>query len=439
MNSKLLGGILLVIGTTIGAGMLALPVATAELGFWGSIALLTGSWLIMVICSFIFIEITLWLPPNTNLISMAGMTLGRPGQSLSWVVYSVLLYSIICAYIDGGGDLTRYLLSSTVGIDMSLTIAKIIFASIFGAVVYCGIRLVDYVNRVLMFGKMGAYLLLVIFILPFVANINLSHGDFGQILAPRGITTTSLAFASLMIIPSLRTYFGDDNIKSLRTAVLVGMTIPLFCYIAWDMVILGVIPMQGTSGLEGMMNSATPNSDLVTALGILLQSPTATMIAKFFTSICMTTSFLSISLCLSDFLSDGLNMPKRGLSGIFIFLLTFLPPLLIVIFYPNGFQKGIEYAGVCCFILMLLMPPLMVWRGRYHLNYPSSQYTVPGGKALLSFLLVCAVILIAYGFNGLYPALSIKLLMAPPAIFATLVLLSGGIGRGRAKTVGAQA
>lgn len=438
MNSKLLGGILLVIGTTIGAGMLALPVATAELGLWGSLALLTGAWLVLVTCSLLFIEVTLWLPPNTNLISMAGITLGRPGQSLSWVVYSVLLYSIICAYIDGGGDLTHYLLSSTVGIEISLALSKIIFAAIFGSIVYCGIRLVDYVNRFLMFGKMGAYLLLVLFIFPYVSSINLSHGDWTQIFAARGLTTTTLAFASLMIIPSLRTYFGDDNIKALRTAVIVGITIPLFCYMAWDLVILGVIPLEGTPGLNGIMNSSTPNSDLVAALGTLLQSPSVTLIAKFFTSICMTTSFLSISLCLSDFLADGLNMPKRGISGIVIFLLTFLPPLLIVLFYPNGFQKGIEYAGVCCFVLMLLLPPLMVWRGRYHLNYPNSSNTVPGGKLLLSFLLVCAVILIAYGFNGLYPALSIKLLVAPPTIFATLVLLAG-MDRGRTKRISAQA
>lgn len=438
MNSKLIGGILLVIGTTIGAGMLALPVATAELGFWGSILLLTGAWLVMVICSFLFIEVTLWLPPNTNLISMAGMTLGRSGQTVSWLVYSVLLYSIICAYIDGGGDLTRYLLSSTIGIEISLSAAKILFAAIFGSIVYCGIRLVDYVNRVLMFGKMGAYVLLVLFIMPYVIGTNLNSVDFSQFFASRGLTTTSLAFASLMIIPSLRTYFGEDNIKSLRIAVFVGITIPLICYIAWDMVILGVIPLQGTTGLQGMMNSATPNSDLVAAIGVLLQSPTVTMIAKFFTSICMTTSFLSISLCLSDFLADGFNMQKRGLPGILIFLLTFMPPLLIVLFYPNGFQKGIEYAGVCCFILMLLLPPLMVWRGRYHLNYPADANTVPGGKLLLSFLLVCAVMLIAYGFNGLYPSLSVKLLVAPPAIFATLVLLVG-MDRGRGKRVSAQA
>jgi tyrosine-specific transport protein len=33
MDSKLFGGILLILGTAIGGGMLALPIATTEIGF----------------------------------------------------------------------------------------------------------------------------------------------------------------------------------------------------------------------------------------------------------------------------------------------------------------------------------------------------------------------------------------------------------------------
>ena len=42
MNSKVLGGILLIVGTSIGGGMLALPLATAEGGFIGALVLLIG-------------------------------------------------------------------------------------------------------------------------------------------------------------------------------------------------------------------------------------------------------------------------------------------------------------------------------------------------------------------------------------------------------------
>ncbi len=36
MHSRFLGGILLIVGTSIGGGMLALPIANAASGFWTS-------------------------------------------------------------------------------------------------------------------------------------------------------------------------------------------------------------------------------------------------------------------------------------------------------------------------------------------------------------------------------------------------------------------
>ena len=102
-----------------------------------------------------------------------------------------------------------------------------------------------------MFGKLGALVLLIGLIFPFVSTVNLAHGEFKHIMSPSSLTVTTVSFASLMIIPSLRTYFNED-INSLRKAIFIGTLIPLICYIAWDMVILGVIPLEGTPGLKQM-------------------------------------------------------------------------------------------------------------------------------------------------------------------------------------------
>ena len=313
MNSKLLGGILLVVGTTIGAGMLALPVATAQLGFWWSIVLLLVGWAIMTASTFVFLEVILWMPKHANIISMAGATLGKMGQAVAWVVYLVLLYSILSAYVAGGGDLFHFLLTKS-GIPVSLPIASIIFTSLFGVIVYFGIRAVDYVNRGLMFGKMGTYALLVLLILPFISAGNLSQGEFSHLASPTGITVTTLAFSFLMIVPSLRTYFGDD-VKALKKAIFIGTLIPLVCYIFWDMVIMGIIPLNGTMGLIAIGQSSSSNSELLISLTSILQKDSVTLFAKFFTSICMATSFLSVSLSLSDFLADGFNVKKQGLGN----------------------------------------------------------------------------------------------------------------------------
>lgn len=398
MNTKLFGGILLVVGCTIGAGILALPVATAEVGFFGSLVLFIGAWLIMTICAFLVLEVNLWLPPGTNLISMAGATLGKTGQVITWVTYLVLLYSFIAAYIAGGGDLVHFLLG-TVGIQLSLGASSVLFTVVFGTIVYLGIRAVDYVNRGLMSGKMGAFILLVLLMIPFISMENLGGGEFSRITQPSGMLIVAAAFGSLMIIPSLRTYFGED-IKSLRKAIFIGLLIPLLCYVAWDLVILGIVPLTGSSGLRQMFHSSSTNSDLITAVHTLLQKDAVTMLAKFFMSICMTTSFLSISLCLTDFLSDGLKMSKRGWNNIVIFGATFVPPVVVVLYYPEGFLRALEYAGICSIILMVLMPPLMVWRGRYHQAMAGVGHALVGGKFLLVVLMVFATLMIGCGLES---------------------------------------
>ncbi len=403
MNSKLLGGILLVVGTTIGAGILALPVATAQMGFWGSMGLLVGAWALMTTCAFVFLEVNLWLPPNTNLISMAGATLGKYGQVVAWCVYLFLLYSILCAYVAGGGDLFHYLLLST-GLNISLASASILFTVLFGIIVFFGIRSVDFVNRGLMFGKMGAFLLLVLFIVPYVSSNVLIGEGFKHSISSASITVTAVAFGSLMIIPSLRSYFGED-VKSLRKAIFIGMFIPLLCYIAWDLVILGVIPFEGKGGLKDMMHSASSNSDLLTALGSILKRDNVNSLAKFFTSISMTTSFLSISLCLTDFLSDGFRVAKKGKGNVLVMSATFLPPVLIVLFYPDAFLRALQYAGISCIILMVLLPALMAWRGRYSaisrtLALEAGSYQMWGGKILLAVLIAFATLMVGFSLGG---------------------------------------
>lgn len=398
MNSKLLGGILLMIGTTIGAGMLAMPVATAQLGFWGSMGLLIGCWALLTACAFLFLEVNLWFPPNSNLISMAGATLGRPGQVVAWIFYLLLLYSILCAYISGGGDLFHYLLIKY--LQLPIWVSCVLFTAIFGIVVYFGIRAVDYVNRGLMFGKLGALLLLIAFIMPYVSSANLAVGEIKQLFAPTTISVITVAFASLMIIPSLRTYFEDD-IRSLRLTIFFGTFIPLLCYIAWDMVILGVVPLEGEHGMRSMLHSATSNSDLLSTLTTMLHKDSITFLAKFFTSICMATSFLSIALSLSDFLADGLKIEKKGKGNIVIFGATFIPPIAVVLIYPDAFIQGLKYAGLSCFILMIALPPLMAWAGRYHVGLANGQpYRVRGGKYLLAALMMFATLMLGLGIEG---------------------------------------
>ncbi|KTC66588.1 tyrosine-specific transport protein (plasmid) [Legionella adelaidensis] len=391
-NSKIIGATLLIVGTSIGGGMLALPVSTAALGMTNSIFFLIGCWLIMTIGALLILEVNLRLPAGSNMVSMAKETLGIPGQVITWITYLFLLYTLLAAYISGGSDVLNSLLQK-VNINLPAGLTALLFTFLFSLVIYAGIRAVDYLNRGLMFGKLGVYLLLVLIISPHVNVESWKGGSLAAISGCLMILVTSFGFAS--IVPSLREYFKDD-ITSLRKVILFGSLIPLVCYIAWDAVIMGVIDKDGANGLLSLMESEHTTSGLTLALSETVHSQVITGFFGFFTSICMVTAFLGVSLGLFDFLADGLKLNKSGFQGKSVLALTFLPPLAIVLANPGIYLKALGYAGICCVILLLLLPALMAWRGR---KLENSFILVPGGNFSLALIGLIAVILLSLSFT----------------------------------------
>lgn len=388
MNSRFIGGILLIIGTSIGGGMLALPVATAEVGFFNSVLFLIGCWLVMTVGALLVLEVNLRLPPGSNMVSMAKSTLGFPGQILAWVTYLFLLYTLLAAYISGGSDVFSSIFA-TLHIIIPAKISALIFTFLFGCVVYTGIRAVDFVNRGLMFGKLGVFLILLLIISPHMKRTLLDGGSVQAITGSLMILITSFGFAS--IVPSLREYFNDD-IPALRKVILLGSLIPLTCYIAWDAVIMGTIAREGQQGLMSLMASEHSTSGLTSALSEAVQSQWISGFFAFFSSVCMLTAFLGVSIGLFDFLADGLSLKKSGIQGKSVLLLTFVPPLLIVLANPGIYLQALRYAGICCVILLLLLPTVMAWRGR--IRSSESLVLVPGGNLGLGLAFMVATYLL---------------------------------------------
>lgn len=370
--------------------MLALPVATAELGFANACLFLLCCWLLMTVGALLMLEVNARLPKGSNIISMAQNTLGTPGSIIAWLSYLTLLYTLLAAYISGGSDVLDGILQSF-GVHAAPALLAIGFTAVFGLVVYHGIRTVDYVNRGLMFGKLFVFLSLVFLIAPHVQTQNFSGGRLEAIGGCLMILITSFGFAS--IVPSLRDYFEDD-IRSLRKVILLGSLIPLLCYTIWIFVIAGVVGKDGELGLMSLMHSDHATSGLTQAL---YQNLKTSWIADFFglfTSICMLTAFLGVSIGLFDFLADGLKLSKQGLQGKTTLSLTFLPPLAIVLMKPGIYLHALAYAGVCCVLLLLVLPSLMALRARKIKALAHGQALVAGGNATAFLVFGIAVALL---------------------------------------------
>jgi len=69
---------LIVAGTTIGAGMLALPIASAGLGFNTAMVLIVGCWLLMTYTALLMLELHQYAPRDATLNPPAKPSRGEP-------------------------------------------------------------------------------------------------------------------------------------------------------------------------------------------------------------------------------------------------------------------------------------------------------------------------------------------------------------------------
>jgi len=386
---KFFGSILLIIGTSIGGGMLALPVATAGGGFFWAAVSFTLCWILMTAGAYLILEALQPLPLGSNMISLAKHYLGKPGQLMVWILYLALLYTLLSAYISGGTDVVQNLLQQ-INIDLSPPLVSMLYTFGFSIIIFSGIKWVDYINRGLMFGKLGAYLLLVMVIAPFIKYTNFSHGTLKQLLPHLSILMTSFGFAS--IVPSLRDYWHND-IPNLKRIIFWGSAIPLICYLIWNLVIMGSISPNGPYRLTNLLHSDHAISGLGKGLGTTTHKEFILNLFDFFSGICMLTAFLSVSLGLFDFLADGTKLKKIGFQGMCTLGLTFVPPLLIVMFKPGLYLNALDYAGILCVVLLLLIPSIMALVSRK--IYKENITLVPGNQITLVFLICAALFCIA--------------------------------------------
>jgi tyrosine-specific transport protein len=173
--------------------------------------------------------------------------------------------------------------------------------------------------------------------------------------------------------------------------VLIGSAFPIVLYGLWQMIILGTLPQTTLLHLLEQGHSATQLSH---SLAQTLNEPTITLTATLFSIFALTTSILGVSLSLFDFLADGLNINKTLPNKGYVALLTFLPPFLLVMLYPQGFEFALSFAALFVSVMLGILPALMVWRARYHLQL-TGPFQVWGGKPILILTMLCFMGIIA--------------------------------------------
>ncbi len=373
MNIKMIGSSLIIAGTALGAGMLAIPMVLAQFG------LLYGTLLMVLICfgttyaALLLLEATIKAGGGLGLNSIARKTLGKQGQLLTNGLLYALLICLLMAYILGAGDLLSKLLSNF-GVEISATTGQIAFTLIAGAVVASGTGVIDKLNRALFFVMLVSLFVTMTFLAPSMTHENLmqvtSH-DHVDLIKTSAILFTSFGF--MVVIPTLVSYNHEATDKQLRNMVIVGSMIPLVCYLCWLFAVVGNLS-------EEQFRSFKNVSDLMAAFEA--QSPWVGNVLSTFTGLALLTSFFGVAMALFNQNKDMFNQNTAV-----TYCISFILPLAGSLLAADKFLQVLNYAGIILVFLAVFVPLVMVHKQRF-MKVADDRYRAEGGNVMMVFSLL---------------------------------------------------
>ncbi|CAL5222535.1 g4910 [Coccomyxa viridis] len=372
---SLYGSVALIAGTTVGAGILALPYTTQDSGFIPSSASLFGTYVFSIVTGLLLAEANVNLmcelgKGGVSITSISRTTLGTAGERATTVIYIALHYALLVAYTAKSGELLQQIFGGS--LDAPVTVYSVGFCGLLAALCY-GLRpaQLDKANTGLLGAVFVSFAGLVWAVSGQVRAENLLHTNWSAV--SQTLPVLSLAFVYQNVVPVVCSRLEGD-LGKIRTAIIGGLSIPLLMFIVWNGAILGSIDQAPGSGQR------------VDPLSLLTQSSgPAGLLIQVFSLFAIATSYIGFVLGLTDFLADLLKLPSGQQQQKAPYALTVIPPFILAALFPQIFFKALDFAGTYGVLTLFgLVPAASVWSQRYNNNNRLAAFrAVPGGKPVL--------------------------------------------------------
>ncbi|MCL2917217.1 tryptophan permease [Shewanella litorisediminis] len=377
---SLLGGAMIIAGTTVGAGMFSLPVVGAGMWFGYSLLLMVAIWLCMLLSGLLLLETNLRFEPGASFDTLTRDTLGRFGRIVNGLSIAFVLYILTYAYISGGGSIVNHSLSG-MGVSLPQSVAGLVFAAVLAAIVMISTRAVDRITTIMLGGMLITFFLAVGNLLIEVEPGNLFSPDGEARFAPFLWAAIPFGLASFGYhgnVPSLVKYYGK-NPSVIIKAICIGTFIALVIYVCWLLAAMGNLPRSQFSNIIAQGGNM---GVLVSALSEVMASDWLGKMLTLFANLAVASSFLGVTLGLFDYLADLFGFADDAKGRLKTAAVTFLPPTLLGLLFPDGFLVAIGFAALAATVWTLLVPGVMALK----LRKDQPQYTgfrVPGGSGVI--------------------------------------------------------
>ncbi|GIU21059.1 MULTISPECIES: tryptophan permease [unclassified Shewanella] len=388
-GKSLLGGAMIIAGTAVGAGMFSLPVVGAGMWFGYSLLMMAAVWLCMLVSGLMLLETNLHFEPGASFDTLTKATLGQFWRIVNGLSIAFVLYILTYAYISGGGSIVNHSFEG-LGIHLPQSVAGLVFAGVLATIVIISTKAVDRITTVMLGGMIITFFLAVGNLLLDVESVKLLSPDGENKYLPYMLAALPFGLVSFGYhgnVPSLVKYYGKDH-RTIIKAIVIGTGIALVIYVCWLVATMGNI---SRTGFVGIIEQGGNMGVLVSALSGVITSDWLTTMLTLFANLAVASSFLGVTLGLFDYLADLFGFDESRSGRLKTATVTFLPPTLLGLLFPNGFLIAIGFAALAATIWAAIVPAMMAYKVR--VMYPNStSYKVPGGNAAIAIVILFGVI-----------------------------------------------
>ena len=366
MLKNLLNAIFLISGTAIGAGLIALPLTSINLGP----AISTTIIFLMVFIAYKTSMMTIDLnDANEKSASIVDLNKNKSGIGFYSTNRRSLSIVELSKHISGQ---KAFLISMVSFYTLSFALLAVYFSGITNTlgsffnfnenivILSCGIVLFFILSlNFSTFSKLNSVLVITLLVIIASAIIQVHTKETTITLGQQHCEISEI----ITFLPIIFTSFGVQNIcphvfemlnkdrKKIKVAFLIGILIPAIIYIVWNSCVFTNVLTKDTTFFEKMRNHQVSVGELIQFLCKSSENMYMEIFFKILSLFTIITSTIGIGLGLKKSIEATISQSKIVASAI-----VCIVPIVLCITIPNAFINILSFGGMIATVFVIFIP-----------------------------------------------------------------------------------
>ena len=345
---KLLNSIFLISGTAIGAGLIALPLTSVNLGTNILVAIIFFMVFVAYKTSMMTVDLNVANGKSASIVDLSRSISGEKAFIISMISFYTLSFSLLSVYFSGIANT----LSSFFDFNDNFII------------IICGFLLFFILNlKYSAFSKLNSILVVSLLVIILSAIIQI-HTKETSIMTSVYVVPQSISASEIIaFLPIIFTSFGVQNICShifeslnkdrgkIKIAFLIGILIPAVVYIIWNSCVFENILAGDVQFFQKLQNHQILVGKLIQFLCKSSENMYMEIFFKILSLFAIITSAVGIGLGLKKSIEESVTSSKYMASAVVCGI-----PVALCMAVPNAFINILSFGGMIATVFVIFVP-----------------------------------------------------------------------------------